>query len=317
MVKRKTTAIILAVLAAAGFLAYFFWPKDSQEWKTYENSRYNFSVDYPARWGLGQPEENNAGRTFNDPQSGVECYAYGFVNALLNENGNPQTLDEFVDWLTESMGFEEIMERNSRTIDGLEAQTLVASSDGSIMRAIYTLNTETGMGLACYYDNEEIVKKQNDNFEKMIASIKIGNAPEGITSANECVNLLNGVIIPFKDVQTFVDTEYTEATLTSREYWDKNKLPVQVLELESKDYACYPMPLKFDDGDSKSEIMAQPAVTIVEWVCELEYDEWKYLASNDIARKTAAENSGLICKKEECFPGGAASGDASVWLCVK
>jgi uncharacterized membrane protein YukC len=74
----------------------------------------------------------------------------------------------------------------------------------------------------------------------------------------------DGSVATLQDVYVFEDTSYTEVTITSREHWDQERLPQQVIDLENEGYVCYPLPLEFDFDDSG----AVPAVTVVEWTCE-------------------------------------------------
>ena len=309
----KKIIIGLLIIAILGLGAFFVLK--SPDWHTYENARYRFSVKYPGRWILGEAPVNNDGREFISPDKKISCHAYGFQNALINDQGHPQTLGEFVNWLIGSLDVEEVLERNSITMAGREAQELVTSSNGIIARAVYALGEDTGRGIVCYYPSKKIMEEQNENFEAMKQSFTIDASLDSI-NMNECISLLNGALIPFKDFQTFRDTKYTEVTITSREAWDKDRLPQQVIDFENEGYICYPMPSEFDYGEPDGVIVAEPAVKEVEWTCELEYDDWKYLEGNDNAGKRAAEEAGFTCKKENCFTDGAAIDEASVWLCV-
>lgn len=130
-----------------------------------------------------------------------------------------------------------------------------------------------------------------------------------------CTNFLSGVIEPYKDSKTFVDDKYTEAAMTSRDYWDNNKLPQQVLIFTSTGYECHPVPLEFDYPEQGGDELAQPQVKTVEWTCVLKYDSWKYVRVEDVAQKGSLEMRGFLCREEACKDEeGKASG---VFLCVK
>lgn len=313
--------LILTIFVFAGILFYFLWPK---KWQTYQNSRYNFSVEYPAGWQLGERETNNAGRTFREPKSGVECYAYGFANALENEEGQPQTLNEFIDWLISNASEGDhgmpmaVLERKATKMGNLPAVYLLTGQDMNIQESVYVLGTDYGIGLICNYKNLEERKRYQKIFSKMVASIKIFadlNAEESIAGTEECQNLLNGVVEPLKDLQIFEDEQYPEVTVTSRESWDKNKLPKQVLTLEDSNYQCYPMPLKFEESRPEPGMNVEPAVKEVRWQCELKYQIWQYLAAENLTKKGELEKEGYSCKKESCFKEGTEMGD--IWLCTK
>ena len=314
---KKILPLILAVVVI--LIVVLLWPRG--EFKTYENSRYNFSVDYPASWTLGEAPTNNDGREFISQDESVTCRAYGFANALTNEQGEPQSLEEFVDWLTADTRVGEglytnVIERTNTTLDGQNALYLLMEQDMDLVEATYALGPEEGRGLVCYYNDKEEWKKYKNVFEKMKNSFKMTTEQVSFGSFS-CSNLLAGASTPFKDLQTFFDEEYTEVTITSREFWDRNKLPKQVLDLENKKYTCYPMPAEFEDNEPEGGVMAEPAVTEVEWTCELEYNDWKYLEGNDTTGKQATEKAGFTCEKQNCFTDGPMINEAIVWLCTK
>ena len=107
------------------------------------------------------------------------------------------------------------------------------------------------------------MEEQNENFE-IIKDSFTTSASNDITNMSECTNLINGVLVPLKDLQTFRDTKYTEVTITSRDSWDKDRLPEKVVSLENKNYVCYPMSTEFDHDESEGDVMAEPAVTEVD-----------------------------------------------------
>lgn len=131
---------------------------------------------------------------------------------------------------------------------------------------------------------------------------------------NDCADLLNGVIEPFQDMQVFTDDSYTEVTITSREAWNVNELPDQVVELEGQGYVCYPLPLEFGEEDTSVAMEVMPAVTKVEWTCELYWSDYKYLEQSNVSEITALEGGGYSCSSQACF---GESGDEEVVLCTK
>jgi len=310
MRKIPLTLLILGLTVIALF-AYNYWdedPKGSQEWKTYSNSRYSFSVNYPANWTLGEKETNNAGRIFYSPEKKVECYAYGFANAL------NQDLNEFIEWWTkdeteEEKFYTEVLKEKQTTLDGKEAIYLSLNKDGKLWEAVYTLNQDRGLGLYCIYQDKQTKESFTNIFQKMKDSFKLEQ--ETTFMGKDCAILLNGMVEPLKDRQTFTDEEYTGVTVTSREYWDQTKLPQRVKDLQSQNYTCYPMPLEYSDRSGK----VQPEVTKVEWSCELEYDEWYYLSEEDSTLLSSYQSKGFNCEKQECFKDNGQIGH--VWLCAK
>ncbi|MFH1509487.1 MAG: PsbP-related protein [bacterium] len=123
------------------------------EWQNYSNTRYGFSVEYPPDWILGEAPTNNDGRTFTSEDGKVTCHAYGFQNALFNEEGNPQTLDQFIDWLLSDPTTESIQEEET-TMAGEEAREVIYGQTGKAYRDVYImLDDDTGRGLSCNYEN--------------------------------------------------------------------------------------------------------------------------------------------------------------------
>ena len=66
-------------------------------WKSYTNSRFGFSAQYPSDWRPGNPMPDGTGITLSLPIEGGQVTLSGFMNVI--EGSSPdgrQTLDEFV-----------------------------------------------------------------------------------------------------------------------------------------------------------------------------------------------------------------------------
>ncbi len=129
-----------------------------------------------------------------------------------------------------------------------------------------------------------------------------------------CENLLGNVIVPLEDMQTFEDEEYTAVTITERAAWDQESLPEEVLDLETKGYNCYPLPLEFEESEEVPGMNIEPEVSKVQWNCELPYSEYNYLEGPDFETKNSLEEAGFTCEEEECVND---QGESFVWFCFK
>lgn len=308
--------IIGVVIFLLVILGYYFLQKE-EEWPSYQNARYNFSLQYPVGWQLGEPETNNAGREFTSQDGEIYCYAYGFQNALITKDGDPQTLEEFIDWTKGLPGFELVSQKETN-LGGYPAVELVTRADGKITQAVYVLGKETGRGLFCVFKSLEAKDQFQKSFDKIRKSFKIHSSLDGeevITGGDGCEDLLGGLLTPLKDLQSFEDEIYTEVTITSRDAWDKEKLPKKVLELEEKGYVCSPEVLEFEETSQVPGMRIEPAVKIVGWNCELEYKEWRYLESTALEEKDTLEKQGYTCEKRNCL--GEEEGENFVWFCYK
>ncbi len=317
MKKKVICFIVIIVIILFCFFLFYLYFKGQKwsSWNVYENSRYGFSLKYPPNWQLGEAETNNAGREMIAPGEEVICYAYGFSNALTNEQGKPQNLEEFISWLMEDPASEEkVLGKKETLLAGQKAIYLLTRQPEGMKDAIYTLNGQEGLGLFCTYENESVYKRFGTVFESMARSFKSNTGSDISFSGKDCTNLLNGTVEPFKDLQTFTDEKYTEVTITSRENWDKKRLPAQVIGFENKNYKCYPMPLEFSGGEAEGSVMPEPSVTKVEWTCESKYDDWKYLKSES-SELPEYKKQGFDCEKQECFSKDSQS--EFVWLCRK
>ncbi len=304
--------IILLFIIAAVFLYYYF----NQEWRgrtySYENSRFAYSVDYPIDWTLGEAPTNNDGRDISSNEDEVLCSIYGFNNSLTSESGGPQSLDEFVDWMLSNEEID-LIERSDVKIDEADARRLLYNSMGNVMEAVYTLNKEDGLGFWCSYPDDKIRKKYSKTFEGMFKSIKLDIGESVDFGGDNCDALLSGVSIPLIDMDTIVDASYTGVTMIDRDSWDREKLPAKVIENENNGYVCYPTPLEFNSEESGGDELSQPEVTKVEWLCELEYEDFKYINSDD-PEKDLLISSGYGCESVSCEKDGL---DDSVLLCTK
>jgi hypothetical protein len=305
-------------LIMVGILVIFFglwWVAkrglDSGDWAIYENDRYGFSVDYPLGWTLGEPPANNDGREFVSPDKKITCRGYGFANALTNDQGEPQSLDKFADWMLSKENITRAGKEET-SLDFKEAVELVwETEDGHVTQAVYILDEEQGYGLSCFFQSEKDRKAFGPRFRIMVSGFNIfGNQD---TNQVECSNFLNGVIVPMTDKQDFIDTEYVEVTMTSREAWDKEKLPAEVTEFESKGYKCYPMPHEIEEAKPVSGMNVQPAVESVMWQCEKEPNRYYFLNKTNLTDKAKHEANGLVCKEESCLT--ETNEDSFVWLC--
>ncbi len=146
---------------------------ETSQWQIYENSRYGFSVEYPADWSLGEAPANNDGRNFTSPDEAIQCQAYGWHNALINEEGEPQTLDEYIAWTKELDPQAEVLEDLEATLDGQSAVSLVTKNETGVAVAVYALGTESGRALACYFNDVEFKDNFTSNFQHMVESFQI------------------------------------------------------------------------------------------------------------------------------------------------
>lgn len=190
--KKKIQVLIIFVVVLAAF-GLIWWQysstntntsqtnqnKSAEEWATYENARYSFSVDYPANWQLGDAPTNNDGREFISADGKISCQAFGFQNALSGTGGSPQTLDEYIEWLV-SIEKGKVIKKEQTTMAGYSAQNLITqSSDEKITNAIYVLGKETGRGLSCVFENQDSQNDFRADFKKMQDSFKIKMSLDG------------------------------------------------------------------------------------------------------------------------------------------
>jgi len=122
---------------------------------------------------LGEPEINNAGRELSSPEEEIYCYAYGSQNALINKEGNPQTLEEFIDWLYYEEPGVKVIEEKETVLGGHKAIEVVSERNGKVKDAVYILGKDTGRGLFCVFDNLEARNEFKSTFDKIIGSFKI------------------------------------------------------------------------------------------------------------------------------------------------
>ncbi|MBU0650060.1 hypothetical protein KKG63_02570 [Patescibacteria group bacterium] len=301
--------LLILIPVILGLLVYLVYKGfDRQAWLVYSNSRYNFKVEFPPSWKLGMQEENNAGREIISPKGDAVCYAYGFENAL-NQN-----LNEFVTWLiTDS----EVISRSEIDFLGIRGiQIRIKAVDGKIQRAVYTFMSDTtGRGLLCTFPSQSIMEQYSAVVDRMQASFAATKASKFSNNHTACATLLNGSVVPLKDLQTFLDSVYTEVTITSREFWDQARLPGLVKELQAKNYTCYPMPHEMGTGSQEQDSQAVPAVKTVQWSCELQYNAYKYIQEDDAKAVADYQLQGYACEKEYCLDDS--NNDGSVWLCTK
>lgn len=196
--KRGVRILSLVVLVGAGAV-WVFSLLHREEWPVYQNSRYSFSLEYPSGWVLGEPPGNNDGRTFFPADQSVECHAYGFHNSLVNDQGEPQTLAEFVEWIAEGGGV--IEEEPAEMAGSSAARVILRREDGKIQEAVYILNEEEGRGVACVFEDERARKGFEKNFTRMVRSFTTSSSI--VFSGEECTILLSGAIEPLADLPRF------------------------------------------------------------------------------------------------------------------
>jgi len=309
--KNKFIWILLVLIASFIFIKIYFHQKGN-DWQEYTNSRYHFTIKYPYNWELGEPEFNNAGREFFSPDKKIQCYAYGFQNALITSDGRPQTLEEFIDWLISNENLQ-VLEKKQTILSGKPAIELtLQKEENQIQQAVYTLDEETGHGFYCLFPDLKSKDSFQLNFKKMADSFQI-TIPQNNNQLELCTNLIDNLITPLKDKQTFIDDQYPEVTLTSRESWDKQKLPKQVLSLENNGYKCYPIPYEYYQDQQPPGMNIQPAVKSVEWSCELEYQDYQYFKKDDFSPLKKLEAQGYTCQKQKCLDDNQK--ETFVWLC--
>lgn len=180
--KNRTFVILIGIVITIVLLAVLYYLliiKQNKDVLTYENSRYGFKVDYPDDWRLGQEPTNSDGREISSPDDQVICRAYGFNNSLPNDSGQPQTTNQYVEWIietekqtAENTGFN-LIDKSQSKLGGEEAMRLVFESDGKISDLIYSLNTEIGLGLSCEYDSSGQRQKYQNDFDLMLESFEI------------------------------------------------------------------------------------------------------------------------------------------------
>ena len=303
-------AIVILIIIAAGY--YFL----DREWRgrtfTYENSRFGYSVEYPIDWTLGEAPTNNDGRNISSDKDEVLCSIFGFTNSLTSESGGPQSLEEYIDWMLSDDEID-LIEKSDAEIDQADAKYLHYISMGSVMEAVYTLNKEDGLGFWCSYQNDTIRNKYSKTFITMSESIKLEVSGSVEFGGSSCETYLSGVSIPLIDTNTFVDTTYTEVTLIDSDSWDREKLPAEVIENEENGYTCYPTPLEFNSEESGGDELSQPEVTKVEWQCELEYEDFRYIETDDTGKESLV-SSGFSCESISCDKDDK---DNSILLCTK
>lgn len=313
--------VLLLVLVGITTIIYFCSRQDTPtqmdtEWKNYYNNRYKFSLAYPTQWELGQEPENNDGRTFIDSQNNISCLAYGFHNMVLNDQGDPQSLGEFVNGLLEKTDGKEMLEHNVQTImAGVPAEELILQTDSEISQAVYILGKEIGYGFICYYPNMNARKSFAQNFQFMQQSFSIGEGDE-MHNSTQCSDMLNGKVMPLQDSMVVEDEDYLDVTFMPRYNWDRVRLPGGVLQLEDEyGYRCHSMPADFEDMHIPSGVDENGQVTKVTWSCDLPYNDFVYIASSDSSSKTRLEQQGYNCVEDRCTSEDTQT--SSVFLCWK
>lgn len=311
--------IIICILVLLIVAGYYLWQNSNEKpvWQTYQNARYSFSVDYPPGWSLGEAPTNNDGREFTSSEQEINCRAYGFYNALIDDEGNPQDLTEFVAWIkNDDM---KIIEENNTTLGDNSAYKIVYQETGStnVTAAIYTIGLESGRALTCTFPSFIILSDFQESFDKMHQSYKIAVSLDGeeIADDTQCQNLLGGVITPLEDMQTLEDENYPEVANLDEESWDNEQLPTEVKDWREQGYDCNPSAVEFGEDVGTPGMHVQPEVTKVQWLCELEYEDWHYLKANAEEELNNWQEQGYGCESHGCYE---EDGEHTfVWFCFK
>lgn len=84
-------------LGCLGFLGPAAEAVGTGSWKSYTNSRYGFSAQYPSDWRPGSPMPDGTGITFSLPIEGGQVTLSEFMNVIEGSSlDGRQTLNEFV-----------------------------------------------------------------------------------------------------------------------------------------------------------------------------------------------------------------------------
>jgi hypothetical protein len=148
----------------------------SSDWQTYENSRYAFSVEYPAGWILAEAPVNNDGRTFTATGGSPTCSAYGFYNALVDEDGNGQSLEDYVaDLYIEG---EEVISETETALAGESAYQLVSQDENGtgVTVSVYILGAASGRALTCTFPDEQGWEDFQADFTHMRESFQVAGS---------------------------------------------------------------------------------------------------------------------------------------------
>lgn len=177
---KKILLILGGIVLAAVILIVALFLKNpwSNKWQVYNNSRYQFSLNYPSAWRLGEEPANNDGRVFYSPSNDQECRAFGFTNALTNSRGEPQSLEEYVDWFL-SEGNVQMLNRKQTKLSGYDAVQITTQESNLIRVSIYALGKESGRALICTFNNAKSQQEFNETFEQMVSSFKITSNLDG------------------------------------------------------------------------------------------------------------------------------------------
>ena len=160
------------LIAALAIFLFLFKKNPAKTLQTYTNDSYNFSIDYPADWSLGATLENNNDREIISPDGQITCRAYAFVNALQNEQGQPQTLDEFISW---------IYDNGEYLLDGVETtmanrrayKTLSQDENGLYRQSTYVIEPDIGYSLYCLYPDLDMKAQNKNDYQLLVDSFSI------------------------------------------------------------------------------------------------------------------------------------------------
>ena len=118
---------------------------DTGTWKTYTNTRFGFSVQYPPDWRPGNPMPDGTGITFSPPTEDTQVALFGFMNVI--EGGSQdgrQTLNEFV--RAHRRIITELFEKKRITVSwDTDRPTKLGGFDARQLTFIYPSNTNIEM----------------------------------------------------------------------------------------------------------------------------------------------------------------------------
>lgn len=130
--------------------------KEETEWEKYVNSRFNFSINYPSDWTIGQESQNGDGVNLYIGNRDIRILVYG-------SNYNVETTDPYLNANRE--GFQ----RQWLVLDnGLDAALILGKENGKVIYEMVLI--EEGIEYNFYAEMSE--KFFNENEKLLIKVIK-------------------------------------------------------------------------------------------------------------------------------------------------